>query len=154
MVKTFPPPRAVPDLMEAFRKSLWRPCRPKQRTMTASRPRRRGRRSRRLKSRASGKCCCRLRAGGLSPKRSLRRHRGGKPADDFGGSCAPARRAMRMAVASQIVRRTQATGATCAGRYLADNRCNHGGIPYHHRRSVVFDAFDAGPRRDRALQLH
>src|SRR5277367_4921565 len=49
--------------------------------MTASRPRRRGRGSRRLRSRASGKCCYRSRAERLRPKQSLRRLRGGRPAD-------------------------------------------------------------------------
>ena len=89
-VKTFPPPRAVPDLMEAFRKSL-ASVQAEPRTMTASRQRRRSRKSRRLRSRASGKCCCQSRAGKPRPKRSLRRRRGGRRADDPGGSCAPAR---------------------------------------------------------------
>src|ERR1700691_3775315 len=50
-------------------------------TMTANRPRRRGRRSGRLRSRASGRCCCRSQAGKPRLKQSLRRRRGGKPAD-------------------------------------------------------------------------
>ena len=67
-VKTFPPPRAVPDLMEAFRKSL-ASVQAEPRTMTASRQRRRSRKSRRLRSRASGKCCCLSPAGKPSTRR-------------------------------------------------------------------------------------
>ena len=65
-VKTFPPPRAVPDLMEAFRKSL-----AAVQAETARKSRRRS-----LKSRASGKCCCTSRAGKPRPKHSPRRLRG------------------------------------------------------------------------------
>ena len=84
-VKTFPPPRAVPDLMEAFRKSL-----ASVQAETANddgNPAKAARlRSRRLGSRASGKCCCLSRAGKSRPKQSLRRLRGGRRADDPGGS--------------------------------------------------------------------
>ena len=59
-VKTFPPPRAVPDLMEAFRKSLAavqaETANDDGKPAKAARPKKP-----RPRSRASGKCCCRSR---------------------------------------------------------------------------------------------
>ena len=89
-VKTFPPPRSVTDLMEAFRQSLASVLAPKPRMTKASRPGHPSRRSLRLRSRGRARCCCRSRAGKPRSKQGRRkfRSRGGRRADVDGRALA------------------------------------------------------------------